>query len=46
VDRIPALSDNYIWLLLEESSGKVAVVDPSEFEAVDDVLQEKFAPHH
>lgn len=41
VDRIPALSDNYIWLLLEESSGKVAVVDPSEFEAVDDVLQEK-----
>jgi len=30
VVRIPALSDNYIWLLHESGSGKTAVVDPAE----------------
>ncbi|HEY7809417.1 MAG TPA: hydroxyacylglutathione hydrolase [Allosphingosinicella sp.] len=28
--RIPALSDNYIWLLHDEASGETAVVDPAE----------------
>lgn len=28
--RIPALSDNYIWLLHEPDSGETAVVDPAE----------------
>lgn len=30
---MPCLTDNYVWLL-KESSGKVAVVDPSEFAPV------------
>jgi hydroxyacylglutathione hydrolase len=28
--RIPALSDNYIWLIHEPASGETAVVDPAE----------------
>ena len=40
VERIPCLSDNYSWLLVEES-GKVAIVDPAEFGPVDKVLQER-----
>ncbi len=32
--RIPALSDNYIWLVHEPASGETAVVDPAEAEAV------------
>ncbi|HEX8579242.1 MAG TPA: hydroxyacylglutathione hydrolase [Allosphingosinicella sp.] len=28
--RIPALSDNYIWLLHDEASGETAAVDPAE----------------
>ncbi|MGE4321618.1 MAG: hydroxyacylglutathione hydrolase [Sphingobium sp.] len=30
VVRIPALSDNYIWLVHEPASGETAVVDPAE----------------
>ena len=30
VVRIPALSDNYIWLVHDEASGDTAVVDPAE----------------
>uniref|UniRef100_A0A061RZ71 hydroxyacylglutathione hydrolase n=1 Tax=Tetraselmis sp. GSL018 TaxID=582737 RepID=A0A061RZ71_9CHLO len=41
VERIPCLSDNYVWLLKESSSGKVAVVDPSEFGPVDSVLESR-----
>jgi len=40
VERISCLSDNYSWLLIE-SSGRTAVVDPSEFAPVDRVLQER-----
>jgi hydroxyacylglutathione hydrolase len=28
--RVPALSDNYIWLVRDEASGDTAVVDPAE----------------
>ena len=28
--RIPALSDNYIWLVHDAASGETIVVDPSE----------------
>mmetsp|Transcript_26711 Transcript_26711/g.69240 ORF Transcript_26711/g.69240 Transcript_26711/m.69240 type:complete len:319 (-) Transcript_26711:322-1278(-) len=41
VERLPALEDNYVWLLVEEGSGKVAVVDPSEFTVVDEALQQR-----
>jgi hydroxyacylglutathione hydrolase len=32
--RIPALSDNYIWLLYEPESGETAVIDPAVAEPV------------
>ena len=32
--RIPALSDNYIWLLHDEASGETAVIDPAEAQPV------------
>ena len=32
--RIPALSDNYIWLVHEPASGETMVVDPAEAEPV------------
>ena len=32
--RIPALSDNYIWLVHERDSGETMVVDPAEAEPV------------
>jgi hydroxyacylglutathione hydrolase len=30
IHRIPALTDNYLWLAVESTSGAVAVVDPAE----------------
>ena len=32
--RIPALSDNYIWLVHEPESGETMVVDPAQAEPV------------
>ncbi|WP_034160412.1 hydroxyacylglutathione hydrolase [Sphingomonas sp. ERG5] len=32
--RIPALSDNYIWLVHDQASGETMVVDPAEAEPV------------
>ena len=34
VIRIPALSDNYIWLMHDEASGESVVIDPAEAEPV------------
>jgi hydroxyacylglutathione hydrolase len=34
IARIPALSDNYIWLVHEPGSGETTVVDPAEAESV------------
>ena len=51
--QIPALSDNYIYLLHEPVSGETAAVDPAEAEPVIAVLQSKgwrlsyvFNTHH
>lgn len=41
VVRVPALSDNYIWLLHEPKSNLTAVVDPAEVEPVNRVLKER-----
>lgn len=35
------LQDNYVWLLKEKKSGKVAVVDPSEFKPVASAIQDR-----
>ena len=43
VQRVSALSDNYVWLLTERSSGKIAVVDPSESKPVIAALQQRWA---
>lgn len=54
---IPALSDNYIWLLHDEASGHTAVVDPGDGEAalngaaaqgwtIDQVLITHWHPDH
>ena len=37
--RIPALTDNYIWLAHERDTGETAVVDPAEAEPVLAVLE-------
>ena len=37
--RIPALEDNYIWMLRNPSSGAVAVIDPGDADAVQDALK-------
>ena len=39
--RVPALSDNYIWLLSNPSSDEVAVVDPGDAGAVMAALEER-----
>jgi hypothetical protein len=41
VVRLPALDDNYIWLLHEPRAGKTAVVDPAETGPVLKALQER-----
>ncbi len=39
VIRLPVLSDNYIWLLHEPTSGVTAVVDPAEAAPVEEALK-------
>ncbi|CAL8469406.1 g8947 [Coccomyxa elongata] len=41
VQRVPCLSDNYVWLLHESGMGKTAVVDPSEAAPVIKALDER-----
>ena len=39
--RIPALSDNYIWLIHDPESGETVVIDPAEAAGVELVLAER-----
>ena len=39
--RVPALSDNYIWLLCNPSSNEVAVIDPGDLDATLAALDER-----
>lgn len=39
--RIPALSDNYIWMLHNPSSGEVAIIDPAEAAPVIKALEDR-----
>ncbi len=39
--RIPALSDNYIWLVHDPAGGETMVVDPAEAAGVERVLAER-----
>ena len=53
IHQIPTRRDNYVWLLREPSSGRVAVVDPSDappviakLDALGWKLDEVLATHH
>ena len=39
VEIIPCLSDNFSYLIHDKISDKVAIVDPAEFKACDDVIK-------
>ncbi|GFR39999.1 hypothetical protein Agub_g533, partial [Astrephomene gubernaculifera] len=41
VVRVPCLSDNYVWLLRDEASGRTAVVDPAEAAPVMQALESR-----
>lgn len=41
IERVHALSDNYVWLLHERSSGNTVIVDPSETAPVVEALKAK-----
>ena len=38
---LSALQDNYVWILQEAQSGKVAIVDPSEAAPVAEALEQR-----
>tara|TARA_X000001036_G_scaffold392634_1_gene391620 strand:+ start:617 stop:1378 length:762 start_codon:yes stop_codon:yes gene_type:complete len=42
IDIIPCLNDNYSYLIHDEHSNVVAIVDPSEFGPCDKVINKKF----
>ena len=42
IEIIPCLNDNYSYLLHDEISSVVAIVDPSEFEACDRIINKKY----
>ncbi len=41
IERVPALQDNYLWLVREPESGYVAIVDPADPVPVRAALKEK-----
>ena len=41
IELVPALSDNYVYLIREPESGVVAVIDPAETAPVDAALMAK-----
>lgn len=46
IEPLPLLKDNYAWLLIEPSTQRVAVVDPSEAAPVIEVLTKRGLPLH
>ena len=42
INIVPCLSDNYSYIIFDNSSGKVGVVDPSEFGKIDNYLEKKY----
>jgi hydroxyacylglutathione hydrolase len=40
VEIIPCLSDNYSYLIHEKETGTISIVDPSEFNACDKILND------
>ncbi len=42
IDIIPCLNDNYSYLIHEEQSNTVLIIDPSEFESCDKIISKKY----
>ncbi|MDA7715103.1 hydroxyacylglutathione hydrolase [Pelagibacteraceae bacterium] len=42
IDIIPCLNDNYSYLIHEEQSNTVLIIDPSEFEPCDKIISKKY----
>ena len=42
LDIISCLNDNYSYLIQDSLSGKVAIIDPSEFGPCDDIINQKY----
>ena len=42
IEIIACLNDNYSYLLHDEISNTVAIVDPSEFEKCEKIINKKF----
>ena len=42
IDIIPCLNDNYSYLICDEETGNIIIVDPSEFLPCDEVISQKY----
>ena len=42
IEIIPCLNDNYSYLIHEEKTNTVAIIDPSEFEPCDEVVKNRY----
>ena len=42
IDIIPCLNDNYSYLLYDNKTNTVAIIDPSEFEVCDKIITQKY----
>ena len=42
IDIIPCLNDNYSYLIHDENSNSVTIIDPSEFEQCDKIISKKY----
>ena len=46
IEIIPCLSDNYSYILHDDATETIGVVDPSEFKPIDDFISKKFKKIH
>ena len=42
IEIIPCLNDNYSYLLYDRDTNTVAIVDPSDFKACDQIISKKY----
>ena len=42
IEIIPCLNDNYSYLLCDKSTNSVAIIDPSDFNPCDKIINKKF----
>ena len=42
IEIVPCLSDNYSYIIHDDVSGLIGVVDPSEFGTIDKIISKKY----